>query len=63
VNTPWRGHGLWPTFKEVKRPARTIKLTRKTDRVTGNEFTAGTFDNAENRTEARQVYDNMTARF
>ena len=41
----------------------TLKLTRKTDSVTEIEITVGTFDSAENRTEARQIFDKMHARF
>lgn len=40
-----------------------IELTRKTDRVTDIQITVGTFDSAENRTEAQQIYDKLLARF
>ncbi len=41
----------------------TLELTRQTDTVTVIEITVGTFDSAENRTEAQQIYDKMTPRF
>ena len=40
-----------------------IQTIRKTDSVTEIQITVGTFDSSENRTEARQIYDKMKARF
>jgi hypothetical protein len=41
----------------------TVQLLRKTDTVTEIQITVGTFDSRENRTEARQIYDEMHAKF
>lgn len=41
----------------------TIQTIRNTDRVTEIRITVGTFDTSANRTEARQIYDTMKARF
>jgi hypothetical protein len=41
----------------------TIKTIRKTDSVTEIDIRVGTFDTAENRAEAQQIYDKMQARF
>jgi hypothetical protein len=40
-----------------------IELIRKTDSVTEIQITVGTFDSAENRTSANQIYTQMKARF
>ena len=40
----------------------TIQLIRKTDSVTEIQITVGTFDSAENRTGAQQIYDHIKAR-
>jgi hypothetical protein len=40
-----------------------IQATRKSDLVTEIQITVGTFDSAENRTGAQQIYDAMKARF
>ena len=40
-----------------------IQTIRKTDRVTEIQISVGTFDNATNRTQAQQIYDEMKTRF
>ena len=40
-----------------------IELIRKTDTVTEIQITVGTFDSAENRTGANQIYTMMKAHF
>jgi len=47
----------------AKNQPVSIRLTRKTDTVTEIQITVGTFESSENKTEARQIYASMKARF